>query len=301
MKASAGPYNPMSFYDSLKQRADLLGENPAAGQLSLSTNAPIQTTSILRHTSHPNNAALTDLLRSRITPLPTPPLPPQPEPPAPQPAPQRQPEESKEEITLEESKEDDDEFFDAPEEEPQAAPAVEQQGPPLQTTTNEPTQAQQLIGMDSTTTPTILKPINDISPPTRLEDVIGEREKTGAEQSDEAIRIIQEALSTTKAASGAAEEGGGAEGGGTANATKPPYTQDEINDMSVKDLGAIVTQTGITDDQGVPLVFNGTRVHRVTNTSKQLTKKGNTAICISTLWIIIIFFFNIINEYNNQT
>jgi hypothetical protein len=272
MKASAGPYNPMSFYDSLKQRADLLGENPAAGQLSLSTNAPIQTTSILRHTSHPNNAALTDLLRSRITPLPTPPPPPQPEPPAPQPAPQPQQEEAKEEITLEESKEDDDEFFDAPEEEPQAAPEVEQQGPPLETTTNEPTQAQQLIGMDSTTTPTILKPINDVSPPTHLEDVIGEREKTGAEQSDEAIRIIQEALKPTKAASGAAEEGGGAEGGGTANTNKPPYTRDEINDMSVKDLGAIISQTGIIDDQGVPLIFNGTRVHRVTNSSKQLTK-----------------------------
>jgi hypothetical protein len=265
MKTSAGPYNPMSFYDSLKQRADLLGENPAAGQISLSTNTPIQTTSILRHTSHPNNAALTDLLRSRITPLPAPPPPPpQPEPPAPQPAPQPQPEEAKEEITLEESKEDDDEFFDAPEEEPQA--------PPLETTTNEPTQAQQLIGMDSTTTPTILKPINDVSPPTHLEDVIGEREKTGAEQSDEAIRIIQEALKPTKAASGAAaEDETGPEGGG-GNTNKPPYTRDEINDMSVKDLGAIISQTGITDDQGIPLIFNGTRVHRVTNTSKQLTK-----------------------------
>jgi hypothetical protein len=278
IKASEGPHNPMSFYDSLKRRADLIGGNPNTGQLSVATNKPIEISqpsappaSVLRHVSHPNNAALTDLLRSRLKP--EQPIPePEPEPPAPQPALQ-QPEESKEETVLQESKEEDDEFFDAPEEEPQAAPAVEQQGPPLQTTTNEPTQAQQLIGMDSTTTPTILKPINDVSPPTHLEDVIGEREKTGAEQSDEAIRIIQEALSTTKAASGAAEEGGGAEGGGTANTTKPPYTQDEINDMSVKDLGAIVAQTGTTDDQGVPLVFNGTRVHRVTNTSKQLTKK----------------------------
>ena len=85
-------------------------------------------------------------------------------------------------------------------------------------------------------------------------------------------------LSPTKAASGAAaeDEGGGAEGGGIPNTTKPPYTQDEISKMSVKDLGAIVSQVGITDDQGVPLTFNGSRVHRVTNTSYQL-KKGEIA------------------------
>ena len=278
MKASEGPHNPMSFYDSLKLKADLQGGNPASGQLSLSTNAPIQITqpsapptSILRHVSHPNNAALTDLLRSRLKP--EQPIP-EPEP-QPQPAPTQLIEESKEETVLQESKEEDDEFFDAPDEETQAAPEVEQQGPPLETTTNEPTQAQQLIGMDSTTTPTILKPINDISPPTHLEDVIGggEREKTGTEQSDEAIRIIQEALKPTKAASGAAAEDETGAGGGGGNTNKPPYTQDEINDMSVKDLGAIVSQTVITDDQGIPLVFNGTRIHRVTNTSKQLTKK----------------------------
>ena len=285
MKASEGPHNPMSFYDSLKRRADLIGGNPNTGQLSVATNKPIEISqpsappaSVLRHVSHPNNAALTDLLRSRLKP--EQPIPePQPEPPAPQPALQ-QPEESKEETVLQESKEDDDEFFDAPEEEPQVAPAVEQQGPPLETTTNEPTQAQQLIGMDSTTTPTILKPINDISPPTHLEDVIGEREKTGAEQSDEAIKIIQEALKPTKAASGAAAEDETGAGGGGGNTNKPPYTQDEISKMSVKDLGAIVSQVGITDDQGIPLIFNGSRVHRVTNTSYQL-KKGEIAQYIS--------------------
>jgi hypothetical protein len=42
MKSSAGPHNPMSFYDSLKLRADLQGGNPSTGQLSLSTNAPLQ-------------------------------------------------------------------------------------------------------------------------------------------------------------------------------------------------------------------------------------------------------------------
>ena len=84
-------------------------------------------------------------------------------------------------------------------------------------------------------------------------------------------------LSPTKAASGAAaadDEPGS--GGGIPNTTKPPYTRDEINKMSVKDLGAIVSQVGITDDQGVPLVFNGSRVHRITNTSYQL-KKGEIA------------------------
>jgi hypothetical protein len=274
MKASAGPHNPMSFYDSLKLRADLQGGNPNTGQLSISTNAPLvisqpAPTNALRHISHPNNAALTDLLRSRLTPIP------EPEPPAPQPisepappAPQPEPEESK----------DDDEFFDAPEEEEQAAPEVEQQSPPLETTTNEPTEAQQLIGMDSTTTPTTLKPINDISPPTHLEDLIGE--KPAAEQADEAIELMKGLLSPTKAASGAADDEGPGSGGGNPNPTKPPYTQDEINKMTVKDLGAIISQVGITDDQGIPLVFNGSRVHRITNTSYQL-KKGEIAQYIS--------------------
>jgi hypothetical protein len=126
--------------------------------------------------------------------------------------------------------------------------------------------------MDSTTTPTILKPINDISPPTHLEDVIGEREKTGTEQSDEAIRLMKEALSPRKAASGEAAE----DTTTSSNPVKPAYTQDEISKMTVKDLGRIVEQVGITDDQGIPLVFNGSRVHRITNTSYQL-KKGEIA------------------------
>ena len=274
MKASAGPYNPMSFYDSLKQRADLLGENPNTGKMSLSTNAPtIEIPKpVLRH--HSTNTQLTDLLRSRIAPPPPQPEPPpRPEPPPPAPQPQPEPEEAKEEITLEESKEDDDEFFDAPEEEPQAIP--EQEAAPLETIANEPTEAQVAIGIDNTTTPAIARPINDVAPPTQLDDLIGE--KTGAAQADEAIQLIGGLLSPTKAASGAAaadDEPGS--GGGIPNTTKPPYTQDEISKMSVKDLGAIVSQVGITDDQGVPLVFNGSRVHRITNTSYQL-KKGEIA------------------------
>jgi hypothetical protein len=55
-----------------------------------------------------------------------------------------------------------------------------------------------------------------------------------------------------------------------------PIMMEEVSDESVKDLGAIVAQVGITDDNGVPLVFNGSRVHRVTNTSYQL-KKGEIA------------------------
>ena len=269
MKASSGPYNPMSFYDSLQRRADLLGENPNTGRVSLSTNAPIGVSQpVLRH--HSTNTQLTDLLRSRITPAPQPEPPgPQPEPPTPAPQPQPEPEEAKEE-----SKEDDDEFFDAPEEEPQTLP--EQQGAPLEIITNEPTQAQETIGIDSTTTPAIVRPINDVAPPTQLDDLIGE--KTGAAQADEAIQLIGGLLSPTKAASGAAaaadDEPGS--GGGIPNPTKPPYTRDEINKMSVKDLGAIISQVGITDDQGIPLVFNGSRVHRITNTSYQL-KKGEIA------------------------
>jgi hypothetical protein len=271
MKASAGPYNPMSFYDSLQRRADLLGENPNTGRISLSTNAPIGVSQpILRH--HSTNTQLTDLLRSRIAPEPQPEPPPRPEPPPPAPQPQPEPEEAKEEITLEESKEDDDEFFDAPEEEPQGAP--------LEIITNEPTQAQETIGIDSTTTPAIVRPINDVAPPTQLDDLIGE--KTGAAQADEAIQLIGGLLSPTKAASGAAaaadDEPGS--GGGIPNPTKPPYTQDEISKMSVKDLGAIITQVGITDDQGIPLIFNGSRVHRITNTSYQL-KKAEIAQYIS--------------------
>ena len=256
MKASEGPHNPMSFYDSLKLRADLQGGNPSTGQLSLSTNAPLQIpqpapTNALRHISHPNNAALTDLLRSRLTPIP-----PEPEPPAPEPeppAPQPQPEETKEETAIEESK-DDDEFFDAPEEEEPAAPEVEQQAAPLEITTNEPTEAQQLIGMDSTTTPTTLRPINDIAPPTHLEDLIGE--KPAAEQADEAIQMMQGILSPTKAASGAADDDGPGSGGGIPNPTKPPYTEEEINKMTVEKLGQVITANNITDDMFQPLIYN---------------------------------------------
>ena len=88
--------------------------------------------------------------------------------------------------------------------------------------------------------------------------------------------MMQQALSPTKAASGAADDEGPGSGGRNPNPTKPPYTKDEISKMSVKDLGAIVYHVGITDDQGIPLVFNGSRVHRVTNTSYQL-KKGEIA------------------------
>ena len=133
--------------------------------------------------------------------------------------------------------------------------------------------------MDNTTTPTAQRPINDISPPKHLEDVVGgggggggEVEKTGAEQSDEAIRLMREALSPKKAASGKAAE----DTTTSSNPVKPAYTQDEISKMTVKDLGRIVEQVGITDDQGIPLVFNGSRVHRITNTSYQL-KKGEIA------------------------
>ena len=278
MKASAGPYNPMSFYDSLKQRADLLGGNPATGQLSLSTNAPLQisqttSTSVLRHVAHTSNSQLTDLLRSRITPIP-----PEPEPPAPQPiqeptppAPQPQPEETKEEILLEETK-DDDEIFDAPEEEEPAAPEVEQQAAPLEITTNEPTEAQQIIRNDSTTTNTILKTINDISPPTHLEDLIGE--KPAAEQADEAIQMMQGLLSPTKAATGAADDDGPGSGGGIPNTTKPPYTEEEINKMTVEKLGQVITANNITDDMFQPLIFNDQkkRIYKANNLGKQIDK-----------------------------
>ena len=151
----------------------------------------------------------------------------------------------------------------------------EQQGPPLEIITNEPTEAQQLIGMDSTTTPTILKPINDIPPPKHLEDVVGGgEEKTGAEQSDEAIRLMREALNPTKAA----EEGGGAEDGGPegggGNTNKPPYTKDEINNMTVSQLGELISANDITDDVGRPLIYNAgkKRVFSATNAGKQIDK-----------------------------
>jgi hypothetical protein len=83
---------------------------------------------------------------------------------------------------------------------------------------------------------------------------------------------MKEALSPRKAASGEAAE----DTTTSSNPVKPAYTQDEISKMTVKDLGRIVEQVGITDDQGIPLVFNGSRVHRITNTSYQL-KKGEIA------------------------
>ena len=270
MKASSGPYNPMSFYDSLQRRADLLGENPNTGRISLSTSAPIGASQpVLRH--HSTNTQLTDLLRSRIAPQPEPPGP-QPEPPPPPPPqPQPEPEEAKEEITLEESKEDDDEFFDAPEEESQTTP--EQQGAPLEIITNEPTQAQETIGIDSTTTPAIVRPINDVAPPTQLDDLIGE--KTGAAQADEAIQLIGGLLSPTKAASGAAaDDDGPGSGGGIPNTTKPPYTEDEIYKMTVEKLGQVITANNITDDMFQPLIYNDQkkRIYRANNLGKQLDK-----------------------------
>jgi len=71
LKPSAGPHNPLSFYDSMyasqKHKADLQGENPNTGQLSLSQPASQPTaSSILRH--HSTNTQLTDLLRSRLKP-----------------------------------------------------------------------------------------------------------------------------------------------------------------------------------------------------------------------------------------
>ena len=270
MKASAGPYNPMSFYDSLKQRADLLGENPNTGKMSLSTNAPtIEIPKpVLRH--HSTNTQLTDLLRSRIAPPPQPEPPPRPEPPPPAPQPQPEPEEAKEEITLEESKEDDDEFFDAPEEEPQALP--EQEAAPLEIITNEPTEAQVAIGIDNTTTPAIVRPINDVAPPTQLDDLIGEN--TGAAQADEAIQLIGGLLSPTKAASGAAAADDPGSGGGIPNTTKPPYTEDEIYKMTVEQLGQVITANNITDDMFKPLIYNDQkkRIYRANNLGKQLDK-----------------------------
>jgi len=272
MKGSAGPYNPMSFYDSLKQRADLLGENPNTGKMSLSTNAPtIEIPKpVLRH--HSTNTQLTDLLRSRIAPPPPQPEPPpRPEPPPPAPQPQPEPEEAKEEITLEESKEDDDEFFDAPEEEPQALP--EQEAAPLETIANEPTEAQVAIGIDNTTTPAIVRPINDVAPPTQLDDLIGE--KTGAAQADEAIQLLGGLLSPTKAASGAAAAADDpGSGGGIPNTTKPPYTEDEIYKMTVEQLGQVITANNITDDMFKPLIYNDQkkRIYRANNLGKQLDK-----------------------------
>ena len=270
MKASAGPYNPMSFYDSLKQRADLLGENPNTGKMSLSTNAPtIEIPKpVLRH--HSTNTQLTDLLRSRIAPPPQPEPPPRPEPPPAAPQPQPEPEEAKEEITLEESKEDDDEFFDAPEEEPQALP--EQEAAPLETIANEPTEAQVAIGIDNTTTPAIVRPINDVAPPTQLDDLIGE--KSGAAQADEAIQLIGGLLSPTKAASGAAAADDPGSGGGIPNTTKPPYTEDEIYKMTVEQLGQVITANNITDDMFKPLIYNDQkkRIYRANNLGKQLDK-----------------------------
>jgi hypothetical protein len=83
--------------------------------------------------------------------------------------------------------------------------------------------------MDSTTTPTAQRPITDISPPVHLKDIV--QEQTGAAQADEALQLMQKALSPAKST--------GPEGGG-GNTNKPPYTLDEINKMRVEKLGQLI-------------------------------------------------------------
>ena len=87
--------------------------------------------------------------------------------------------------------------------------------------------------------------------------------------------MMQQALSPTKAASGAAEEDEGpGSGGGKPNTTKPPYTEDEIYKMTVEKLGQVITANNITDDMFQPLIYNDQkkRIYRANNLGKQIDK-----------------------------
>ena len=83
-------------------------------------------------------------------------------------------------------------------------------------------------------------------------------------------------LSPTKAASGAAaaDDDGPGSGGGIPNTTKPPYTEEEINKMTVEKLGQVITANNITDNMFQPLIYNDQkkRIYRASNLGKQIDK-----------------------------
>jgi len=238
---------------SLIHRADLEGENPNTGRLSLSTyNPPSSGSSFmsdegyiddkdsvlsyesrtpLTHTPHQNS--LIDFLQNKAV------------------------------------KPVDQEVFlqDEPDQEVITEPQLEtvinetqQQEPPMETIINEPSQVDAFI----------------IDTP--------EPEKTAYEQADEAITMIDDALKPKKKTeSQQAEEPNTmievknpTLNSTTSNAnidsltTPPRYTKAQINKMKVIPIGEVITAEKVKDSEGKRLIFNGQRVFREGKKGQQI-------------------------------
>jgi hypothetical protein len=248
-------FNPLSTplnYRSLQnelgkliQRADLEGENPNTGRISLSTfNPPSSGSSILSDGGYidDNDSVLSYESRTPLTHT------------AKQPS-------LTEYVSNQRIEPEEEEEYIEPETEQKtiinetSQQETETQGEPLETITNEPTQDEAVI----------------IDTP--------EPEKTAYEQADEAITMIDQALkpkteskqaedltSVIDAKKTKTSESKRAEEPPQmieiksvgAPRTPPPYTKDQINKMKVKQIGDIITAEKIKDN-GTSLVYDEER------------------------------------------
>ena len=236
-------FNPLSTplnYRSLQnelgkliQRADLEGENPNTGRISLSTyNPPSSGSSILSDGGYidDNDSVLSYESRTPLTHT------------AKQPS-------LTEYVSNKAAEQEDEEEYIEPETEQktiinetsqQETTDTEKQGEPLETITNEPTQDDAVI----------------IDTP--------EPEKTAYEQADEAITMIDQALKPKTESKQAEDLSSVIETQKTKTTKEPPsttpYTKDQIKKMRLKRVGEILTAEKITDKDGKQLLFNGGRI-----------------------------------------
>ena len=237
-------FNPLSTplnYRSLQnelgkliQRADLEGENPNTGRISLSTyNPPSSGSSILSDGGYidDNDSVLSYESRTPLTHT------------------AKQPSLTEYVSNQRIESEDEEEEYIEPETEQktiinetsqQETTDTEKQGEPLETITNEPTQDDAVI----------------IDTP--------EPEKTAYEQADEAITMIDQALKPKTESKQAEDLSSVIETQKTKTTKEPPsttpYTKDQIKKMRLKRVGEILTAEKITDKDGKQLLFNGGRI-----------------------------------------
>jgi hypothetical protein len=238
-------FNPLSTplnYRSLQnelgkliQRADLEGENPNTGRISLSTyNPPSSGSSIISEPEYidDNDSVLSYESRTPLTHT------------AKQPS-------LTEYVSNKaaEQEDEEEETYIEPETEQktiinetsqQETTETEKQGEPLATITNEPTQDDAVI----------------IDTP--------EPEKTAYEQAEEAITIIDQVLKPKTESKQAEDLSSVIETQKTKTTKEPPsttpYTKDQIKKMRLKKVGEILTAEKITNKDGKQLLFNGGRI-----------------------------------------
>jgi hypothetical protein len=238
-------FNPLSTplnYRSLQnelgkliQRADLEGENPNTGRISLSTyNPPSSGSSIISEPEYidDNDSVLSYESRTPLTHT------------AKQPS-------LTEYVSNKaaEQEDEEEETYIEPETEQktiinetsqQETTETEKQGEPLETITNEPTQDDAVI----------------IDTP--------EPEKTAYEQAEEAITIIDQVLKPKTESKQAEDLSSVIETQKTKTTKEPPsttpYTKDQIKKMRLKKVGEILTAEKITNKDGKQLLFNGGRI-----------------------------------------